>query len=111
MRHDRLQAEHRDFQRLLAHGTGLCVLACMATDRVHELHHRGDRRVEDATAANVVLHFREGLVRDATQILVGRRQGRGIERHRRAVSAPYFSVSEFGSTPLLRDLDIVPKPS
>jgi hypothetical protein len=31
--------------------------------------------------------------------------------NRRAVSAPYFSVSAFGSTPLLRDLDMVPMPS
>ena len=30
---------------------------------------------------------------------------------KRAVSAPYFSMSSCGSTPLLRDLDIVPMPS
>ena len=69
------------------------VLAGMAADRVHQLHHRGDRRVEDATATDIVLHLGERLVRDAAQVLVGgrgdvvlapgvRREGHGDDRQR-----------------------------
>ena len=60
----RVRLDQRDDRFGREAGRGI---VCRGSQRVDQLHHGGDRRVEDEAATDVVAHLRDRLVRLAGQ--------------------------------------------